>query len=398
MDGTVWRLPGPDRLVAQVTGEVQRGRHVAVVLPAQRAAEPSFVEGLLSAIVHTLRACGEEPRRPRPFEPGLSPLRWLAQCLVFGDELPAVVGDLLDHEDAAARTAVLDCTGLDAPPPAAMADLLTRLTLASRPRPAATRPRVVVVGTRDMLPQLGPETADVTFEAVWWWGRLTRWDVACRLAPVVAGEGILRDVRLETIVEVSRWDLDLAQYLVRAWDGDPQTLAATVKDAGPGALTPPMVLSHPAWTARPHGEVAHLWDGGHLELWQNEHCPSPHSLIPTLDQCVWAAQSRVLLPWIESKRQLLVQALVQCFGEPKVNAAAARAAGDPTPIEVGQLFYVVRALPTTDAPAWREASRQLKAARNRLAHLQTLTLDDQARLVAACARLGQDGGHGGGSI
>ncbi|MFD0579353.1 hypothetical protein [Dactylosporangium darangshiense] len=135
MDGTVWRLPGPDRLVAQVTGEVQRGRHVAVVLPAQRAAEPSFVEGLLSAIVHTLRACGEEPRRPRPFEPGLSPLRWLAQCLVFGDELPAVVGDLLDHEDASARTAVLDCTGLDAPPPAAMADLLTRLTLASRPAP-----------------------------------------------------------------------------------------------------------------------------------------------------------------------------------------------------------------------------------------------------------------------
>ncbi|WP_433617063.1 hypothetical protein ACQP2P_16665 [Dactylosporangium sp. CA-139114] len=391
----MWRLPGPDRLVTQVTEEVQRGRHVAVVLPSQRAAEPSFVEGLLSAIVRNLYVAGEEPRRPAPFEPGLTPLRWLARCLVFGDDLPVVVGDLLDHEDAAARTAVLDCTGPDAPAAAAVADLLTRLTLASRPRPAARRPRVVAVGTRDILPSLGVEAADVTFEAVWWWGRLTRWDVAGRLAPIADGHGgggILRDVRLETIVEIARWDLDLAQYLVRAWDGDPHTLVATIKDgefAAPPAPPDSAVLLA-AGAGFPHGDAGRLWDDGHLELWQNEPCPSPHAqaAVPSVvEHGVWAAQSRVLLPWIEAKRQVLVRALVERFGAARVDTAAGRTPGDPAPIEVGQLFFVVRELPTADEQVWREASRRLKAARNRLAHLQILGLDDQARLIASCARL-----------
>lgn len=396
MDDSVWKLPGPDRLVGQVTEEVQRGRHVAVVLPAQRAAESPFVDGLLTAIMRNLRAAGEEPRRPRPFEPGLSPFRWLAQCLVFGDELPAVVGDLLDHEDATARTALLDCTGPTAPAPAAVADLLARLTLASRPRPAAMRPRVVVVGTREVLPALGVESADVTFEAVWWWGRLTRWDIACRLASIIEGhgsEGVLRDVRLETIVEVARWDLDLAQYLVRAWDGDPHSLATTAKEGGIAVLPPPEpepALGLPATMTRPHRDITHLWDTGHLELWQNEHCLRPHALVSVpsmLEQRVWAAQSRVLLPWIESKRQLLMRALIQRFGEASVNAAARRPSDDHTPIEVGDLFFVVRELPTVDRPVWRSASRHLMIARNRLAHLQILNLDDQARLVESCTSL-----------
>jgi hypothetical protein len=106
-----------------------------------------------------------------------------------------------------------------------------------------------------------------------------------------------------------------------------------------------------------------------------------------LEQCVWAAQSRVLLPWIEAKRQLLMRALIQRFGEATVNAAARRPADDYTPIEVGELYFVVRDLPTFDRPAWRSASRQLMTARNRLAHLQILNLDDQARLVESCASL-----------
>ncbi|MEV0131066.1 hypothetical protein AB0H83_21705 [Dactylosporangium sp. NPDC050688] len=251
------------------------------------------------------------------------------------------------------------------------------------------------MGTRDMLPLLGTETADVTFEALWWWGRLTRWDVACRLAPLVGSanvEGVLRDVRLETIVEVCRWDLDLAQYLARAWDGDPQSLTSTIKDQ---AAVPPLADPHDggrrqAETTWPHADVAHLWDLGHLELWQNEHSPSPHALaaLPAaIEHSVWAAQSRVLLPWIETKRQLLVRALIQRFGEAQVNTAADRSGQDQSPIEVGRLFSVVRALPTHNDAVWRDASRQLKSARNRLAHLQILNLTEQARLADSCGGL-----------
>lgn len=94
---------------------------------------------------------------------------------------------------------------------------------------------------------------------------------------------------------------------------------------------------------------------------------------------VWAAHARVLLPWIEVRRQGLAQILEERFG--------VVTAGMTGPVELGPLHLLVRdRLPRTRS-ALREVSAQLMRTRNKLAHLQSLSLADQVRLVAACAVL-----------
>jgi hypothetical protein len=396
MDDSVWRLPGPDRMLSQVVREVQRGRHVAVVLPAFRAAEESFVDGLIAELMRGLSACGEDPRRATITDLGANPAQTLARCLVF-DQPPSVLRDLLNHEDAAGATAVLGCCDLAPDQYPRLSALLTQIALASRPRAPADRPRVVVIGERHMLPRLPSGDTDVTFDAVWWWGRLTRWDVASRLATALEakpGDSVLREVRMETILEVCRWDLDLADELAAHWGGDPDTLIRTIKDVAK-APSPANGLrdrrDEPS-RVRPAEDLTQLWDAGQVDLWQHEHSASPSAALDTpgaIDHAVWVAQSRVLLPWIEVRRQWLVRRLNERYGEEAVHQAASRLLNPSgrLPLEVGPLYAVIQSLVPQPEPAMRHAARQLMNARNRLAHLQSLALADQRHLLNACSVL-----------
>jgi hypothetical protein len=405
VDDSIWRLPGPDRMLGQVAQEVRRGRHVAVVLPACRASEESFVDGLVSALMRTLTTAGEEPRRALITDPGENPVQCISRCLVFADEQPVVVADLLDHDDAAGMTAVLSCTGMARDQYSRMSNLLTRIALESRPRPAGRRPRIVIVGARHLLPRLQGGSTDVTFEAVWWWGRLTRWDVGSRLAPTFdaePAEAVLRTVRLETVLEVCRWDLDLAEELAVSWDGDPGNLARTIEEVGKAQSRTQVVIDRPHRPAalRPDEDLLELWEDGHVDLWQDECCPSPYALLTLpggVDHAVWAAQARVLLPWIDERRRQLLRHLVERYGNDAVTrvTASLNGTGQP-PLEVGPLFEVVRRLVPPAQSGLRDAARQLMAGRNRLAHLQSLSLADQTSLAHACTVLdGRPGGAAG---
>ena len=60
---------------------------------------------------------------------------------------------------------------------------------------------------------------DIAMTSIWWWARIARWDVAAHIADLAGAvrfQGVLADVRSESIVQVARWDLDLAQHLVVA--------------------------------------------------------------------------------------------------------------------------------------------------------------------------------------
>ncbi len=385
MDESAWRLPGPDRLIGRVRAEVQRGRHVMVVLPRARAEQELFVDGLMTGLMRDLRAAGEDPRRPLPYEPGTRPLDWLAECLVLGDDPPVNAGELLDHPDAAGVTAVLDCTGPCGPEPQAFGDLVRRLTLESPPRPVAKRPRVVAVTTRQLLPS--HDADDVALVGVWWWGRVTRWDVAARIGPMLEAAcppNVLREVHLETILEVCRWDLDLAEHVAGAWDGDPDRLAAVIKEGNATgvAVRDPVPVLPTASGPRPPVDLLELWDAGGVELWHGQHSGSPYEAAVrpgAVEHAVWAAHARVLLPWIEDQRRTLGALLKQRYG--------LVTEGSTGPVEVGPLFTMVRErVPRTDGLV-REASAQLMRARNNLAHLRGLSHAEQVRLVEACEPL-----------
>ena len=382
-------------MLGQVTQEVSRGRHVAVVLPAILAREEPFVDGLVASLMRTLREAGEEPRRAVVANPDEQPIEPFASCLVFADEQPVVVSDLLDHADAAGLTGVIDCTGLARDHYPRFSDLLTRIAVESRPRSAERRPRFVVIGSRHLLPQLPGGQTDVTFEAVWWWGRLTRWDIAARLAPILEatpGEAVLREVRLETVLEVCRWDLDLAEELAVGWDGDPGSLAGTIEEVGKARGKTPGVVPR---TGRPTASqpdecLLDHWEDGRVDLWHRECAASPFDLLNVpngIEHAVWAAQARVLLPWIEVRRQRLLRRLLDRYGDAVRRAAATLDGAGRTALEVGPLYQVAREVVPRTESALRDAARQLMVCRNRLAHLQSLTVADQSQLTRACATL-----------
>jgi hypothetical protein len=395
VDDSIWRLPGPGRMLGQVVQEVRRGRHVAVVLPACRAREEPFVAGLVAALMRALLRAGEEPRQAVVADPGPNPIERFAGCLVFADEQPVVVADLLDHPDAAGLTGVIDCTRVPGDQYSRLSSLLTRIAVESRPRPAERRPRFVVVGSRHILPRLPGGQTDVTFEAVWWWGRLTRWDVASRLASILdagPGEAVLREVRLETVLEVCRWDLDLAEDVAASWDGDPGTLAGTIEELSKARSRTQAVLprSGRPTASRPDEALVGHWEEGRVDLWQHECAPSPHNLLTVasgIEHAVWAAQTRVLLPWIEVRRQALLRRLLDRYGARVRRMAAARDGDGRTPLEVGALYQVTRTRVPRTEPGMRDAARELMIGRNHLAHLRSLSVADQARLARACAVL-----------
>ncbi|WP_229398865.1 hypothetical protein [Micromonospora okii] len=389
MDEDIWRLPGPARLIAETVREVGRGRHAAVVLPTVLGDDRDFVAGLTGALSSALWAANEYPQQVATDGEDGGPLDWLAQALNVG-EGPLSTARILDDPEAAGRTAVLDCTTLPPGHRREVSGTVTRLVAESRPRRAENRPRVLLVCTRDALPQLGADHTDVTFEPLWWWGRLSRWDVAARIQPAVearSAPGVLRDVRLETLIEVCRWDIHLAARLADCWDGDPDSLPVLIDGAGvPVAKCPPASL--PRNPGRwPTSDVVDHWDAGAVDLWHDE-CVAAVRATTTQPEvvrhAVWAAQARVLLPWIETRRQSIAATLLQRHGKSAVQDALG---GAPDVLEVGPLFVAVKALSGRARPALRDAVYLLWQARNKLAHLQALTTREQRDLVAAFAGL-----------
>jgi hypothetical protein len=391
VDDETWRLPGPARLITETVREVNRGRHAAVVLPSCLGEDRDFVDSLISALSTALWTSGADARIVATDEEESGLLIWLAEALDIVDGTLSTAR-LLDHEAAAGKTALLDCTSLYAKHRQEVAGTVSRLVAESRPRPAESRPRLLMVCTRDTLPRLGADHTDVTFEPIWWWGRLSRWDIAARIQPAVESRsvsGVLRDVRLETLLEVCRWDLRLAVHLAGAWDGDPGTLNSLIEEFIPAwvAESPPSTRLPRITGRRPTGDLADLWDDGAVDLWHDECVPAVRGAadqVGMVRHAVWAAQARVLLPWIETRRQAVAADLFRTSGK----AAVRSVLGDvPDVLEVGPLSVAVRALSGRNRPALRDAVHQLWKARNKLAHLTALTSDEQRDLVAAFAPL-----------
>lgn len=193
---------------------------------------------------------------------------------------------------------------------------------------------VIAIVARDQLPAFrGGASSDVAMTSIWWWARIVRWDVAAHIVGMTERaplRGVLSDVRTESIVEIARWDLDLAEHLVTAWDGEPSLLPSLLKD----------------WRR----VSAPVMNGGHGRVTGIIGAPRLGSIL----------RGRF---------------------DPPVDAGGL--------VEIGALDTVVRWELGAQHSDVREASRWLRQARNDLAHMRPLSLGDQkaSRLpVRSCSR------------
>ena len=396
MDERVWRLPGPRGFVRDVVAERGRGRHVLAVLPQVLAADAIFTDSLGVAVLEEFARQSISARRIYDAGESASVLDTFSQALIF-DNPPATVPALLTHREVEQLVAVVAARDLGTAARDGLPEFLARVELESHAaKNQAQRLSIVAILTRDELPGFrGGASSDVAMTSIWWWARMARWDVAAHIADLAERphlQGVLDDVRAESIVEVARWDLDLAEHLAVAWAGEPNQLPSLLKDwrivpapavngsryVGTGGLQPPeMVLAS--------------WDERAVEAWHDQLSVAACSLAAEpekLSLLVWAAQARVLLPWIEEHRSALQTRVAEMLGSRRMTAILSGWFDPPIKadglVEIGALDRVVqKALGSRDAE-WRDASRRLRDARNCLAHMQPLSLGEQQSLLAAC--------------
>jgi hypothetical protein len=398
MDERVWRLPGPRSFVRDIVAEHARGRHVTTVLPEALASDALFTDGLAVALQDEFTRQSVPIRRIYGVGADLPILDTFSQALIFEDP-PVTVAELLRHPEAASTVAVVVARDLDTTARSGLPGFLERVELESHALTGqAQRLSVIAVLARDQLPAFrGGASSDIAMTSIWWWARIARWDVAAHIAGLAGHaplQGVLSDIRTESIVEVARWDLDLAEHLVTTWDGEPSRLPSLLKD---WRCVPPPVMNGGYGALdglQPPSLVLPSWDQRVVESWHDQVSVATCSLATDpekLSRLVWAAQARVLLPWIEERRSTLHIRVVGILGPPRL-AAVLREWFDPPVdagglVEIGALDTVVRKVLDSRHSGVRDASRWLREARNRLAHMRPLSLGDQESLLAACQPL-----------
>lgn len=406
MDDRVWRLPGPRSLVTDVVAEQGRGRHVAVVLPKALAGSPDFTDGLALALIDEFAIRFDTQRI---YDPGgdRSVLEGFCEALIMGDP-PVTVPALLRHEEARDKVAVVVAADMCETARAELSKFLERVELESHAGSYGQRLSIVAVVTRDELPAFsGGTTSDIAMTTIWWWGRIARWDVAAYIAgsnvfPGASETGVLAEVRAESIVEVARWDLDLAERLADLWAGDPAALPILLVGKcqddlpddrnGSRAKEPG---SRADWDdLHPADELCGPWDNRQLDKWHGRPSGSGYSFATTpasLSRAVWAAQARVLLPWVEERRSALLYRVKETLGNGRFADLLQRRFQPPVKpdgsVEIGALDRLVRMTIGSSDPELSDASRHLRNARNLLAHMTPLTLTQQESLVSACKTL-----------
>ena len=384
-------LPGPRTLIAEALRELQHRRHVCVVLPSVMATDP-VTDGLASTLVDGSNRSVRTVRVPA--DPEAESLLDLLSHGVVYDDPPATVPALLSHREAADTVAVIVASELSEAQQAEFPALLQRIERETHALSPEDRLTIATIGGHEHLPNFaGGENSDASMTAVWWWNRIARWDVAAHISHLETLTNemrVLADIRSETIVEVARWDLHLAERLARSWSGDPEELADFL-----GGATEPVVADNTEECGqRPQAAILDAWDRGAIDGWHDAHAVSartgsagPHRV----DRLVWAAQARMILPWIEENRQLVQQRTVDRMTRKRFQAAMTDLFQPPLTntdlVEIGPLRRIIDIRLGNSDPKLRSAARRLYNARNDLAHLRPLKYGELRELVAACREL-----------
>lgn len=384
---TIWHLPGPRSFVQEVLRAASM-QHVMAVLPVYLIGNADVADALAEEVI----VQGDDARRLRPWSANGNLIESVGFELVDGDDTPVTVPDLLHHPELAGKVFVMSTTDLDEPHTRELPEFVRRLEVDSRTTTAADRCTFVVVTGRVQLPLLtGGERAGVAVANVWYWNRVARWDVAAHLAVAhyEASASVAAEIRIETILEVARWDFGIAIQLLESWDGDYRALDRVLGETG--TVSEGQRLTRSPSPTRPPEALLDAWDAGSVERWHGSLTWAPRldlAQAAVANRLAWSAQARVLLPWIEVRRSRLEQALVKRLGEARLAdalqyfAREGHRSGDV--VEIGLLHRMTAARVGKSDPGLTEASRQLWLARNRLAHLEPLAPGAVEALVLSC--------------
>lgn len=363
-----WSLPGPMRFAATVRAHLERGSSALVGLPATLIENTGFLEGLRGAVDVYFDIIDGSHAEGRPIS------SIVAEQLGIDDVEPgpgAAVA-LAQHPMVLGRCVAIPVSGK----PEEMApwtNFIRTFLAATRLIPTESRPVLLVTGGHACATELA--TTDLA--ELWWWGVLNRLDTACFVQELLADrdrDQLLRD----TITEVVGYDLDLASYLAREWDGDASSLSAALAGyTGPDWPNASLLNTLPHTStalAAPPAAVVPLWDLGLADSWDTFGVYL-HACTITAEKNqlrIWRAQLRYLMPLIDEER-----ARIEVWLRHEV-----RGLEDSAPLEPGHLYDIMQQ--NSRLKSWRGGHRNrlvtwLRNSRNTLAHMETLPPHEVSR-------------------
>jgi hypothetical protein len=338
MNQLIWRLSGPSLFLGRLAGYAHRG--LSVVISSQYGTSPD----LAVRICTSLRGEGFSTDLVPDAE---TPLKAVAEVLCCESESPSLDAICDACHGVRCLVVAIEDTGRAT----IWSQFLERLQHRARQNSASQRPALILIH-KCAWPNSVP-TDDVTVTSLSWDDAISRADLVSLSYSLLISRklpGIARQVLAHTLAEISLTDIDLMWSIS---DQSPEEIAwpynclrtwAENRGLNGADKAPPRMymegqfLDHSAWLA---------WTGDQSILRRR----------------VWAAQSRVLLPWVEEQRTRLLPELASWL--PRDHDGQSQ-----DELEVGSIDFL---LSGTSAPsALRNKIRILKRTRNEMAHCGTL--------------------------
>ena len=106
---------------------------------------------------------------------------------------------------------------------------------------------------------------------------------------------------------------------------------------------------------------------------------------------MWAAQARIVLPWIEERSEVLQERAIAKMGRKRFNEALELMFDPPLTdagqVEIKDLYKVIDGCLGKHEPRMRSTAWRMRHSRNKAAHLEPLALGELGELVDACRYL-----------
>lgn len=377
---SMWELPGPGGFVRDIRRTASRGLHVAAVLPRLHFEQRDSA----ATLVDELSGVREDIEHLFPDEGAPSLIEALGSGVLL-DEPVVTVRALMAQEELAGRTFVFSAGDLRPEHRSEVPELLRRLESDSRAVSSGERPTFVAVVSPGDLPARGDTSrVEVMLEEAWLWNRVSRWDVAAYLAIQDRddrSDGLLAEVRTETIIEAAKWDLELASVLSNEWPGDAVSLLDFLKPSS-GYESQELPPHRREYARRPPEGLVGLWDEGGLGFWHGAVTVATahrNADITSVDRLVWTAQARVLLPWVELRREQLARRVEEALGVEEFRSFVRHASREPKEdsnddvVEIGLLAHLVTVVYGRSRRQFTDTAHALRRARNSLAHLRPMS-------------------------
>lgn len=396
-----WSLPGPSRFIERVLEYLNLGQQVIVILPRSGSAD-NFVDVIGDRLRHD--------RRVDRIDLGSSDERRLEQQVQrLLATVPAPESDseslslklLADGIRPAQRGLVVDVRSATQDDLAQWGRNLTRYAAHMRAVPRAGPEGVVSICSFEQLPEL-PEP-DVGVHHIWWWGAIEPLDVLVSIQRLRPNEPD-SDVRLNTVVELAAFDLNLAELLLREWTGTYSSLNELLLTHGrqlerlEESLRTTKALQLNLGGAQSKDRVptnlrSH-WDAGAVELWGSAPswhrsalalaAPKSGEVDQELHRLVWRAQVAALIPSVEFARHAIARAAAMEIQKMSETSDLRKRYANPALVEqldYNELGELLDRIPSNRRSELNKVFRPLRRYRNKLAGVDFLFRDDVLKLL-----------------